>query len=115
MPINPKRITALNLLAATGMWRSNYAPPLLRMLWMCGIDVPPPHFVPFRVNAVMFGATFAVAFGAVKRLIEGPDIARSLFAVLLELVVVGALFGLLMAGLFERGKQKFRLPLWRDL
>ena len=115
MPINPKRDAALRLLSATGMWRSNYAPPLLRLLWLCGFDVPPPHFVPFSTNAIVFGTTFAVAFGVVRRLLEGPDIARSLPAVLLELVLAGVLFGLVMATLVERAKRKHQLPRWRDL
>src|SRR5512146_344634 len=103
MPMNAKRATALRLLAATGMWRSNYEPPLVRLLWRCGVDVPPPHFMSFRNNAVIFGTAFSIVFGVVRRLIEGPD-TRSLVAVLLELVVLGALFGLLMAGIIERAK-----------
>lgn len=115
MPINPKRETALRLLAATGMWRSNYEPPLVRLLWRCGVEVPPPHFMSFRNNAVIFGTAFAIVFSVVRRLIEGPDNSRSLVAGLLELVVLGALFGLLMAGIIERAKRKYRLPTWREL
>ncbi|MHC8826483.1 DUF6404 family protein (plasmid) [Escherichia coli] len=29
------------------MWRSNYAPPLLRILWRLGIRLPPLPFMPF--------------------------------------------------------------------
>lgn len=114
MPINPKRTAALALLASTGIWRSNYAPPFVRALWWCGVDVPPPHFVSFRGNAVSYGAGFFVAFGLAKRFIEGPDLARSVRAVLLEHVVISVLFGLLMAAVIERAKRKFRLPTWQD-
>ena len=115
MPINPKRAAALKLLEATGMARGSYAPPFVRLLWLCGIDVPPPHFVRFRTNAFISGAVFAVSFGIIRRLLEGPDSTRSLPAILFELGVIGALFGLIMAGLFERGKRKHRLPTWREL
>jgi len=115
MAVNPKRGAALRLLAATGMARSNYAPPLLRMLWLCGLEVRPPHFVPLYANAIVFGTSFAVAFGVVRRLLEGPDITRSLLAVLIELVLAGVLFGVVMATFIERGKRKYQLPLWRDL
>lgn len=115
MPINSKRIAALELLAATGMWRSNYAPPFVRMLWWCGLDVPPPHFVSFRGNVVSYGAGFCVAFGMARWFIEGRDPAMSLGAVLLEHAVLSALFGLGMAAIIERGKKKYKLPAWREL
>jgi len=97
------------------MWRSNYEPPLVRLLWRCGVDMPPPHFMSFRSNAAISGTGSALVFGVVRRLIEGPDNTRSLVAVLLELVVLGALFGLGMAGIVERAKRKYRLPAWQDL
>ncbi len=115
MPIDTKRSTALRILAATGMWRSTYAPPLLRLLWFCGLDIRPPHFAPFQVNALVYGAMFAMVFGSARRIIEGADTARSARAVGIELVLAGALFGLVMAISFERGKRKYRLPAWRDL
>ena len=115
MPINPKRTEALKLLATTGMWRSNYAPPLVRILWLCGIDVPPPHFVSFRGNAFGYGMGFFITFGVARWFIEGPDHTWSLLAVLLEHSVLSALFGLGMAAFIERGKRRFRLPVWQDL
>lgn len=115
MPINPKRTRALDLLATTGMWRSDYAPPLVRMLWLCGIDVPPPHFVSFRGNAVSYGTGFCIAFGVARWFIEGSDHTRSMVAILLEHVALSALFGLVMAAIIERGKRKYRLPAWQDL
>ena len=40
MSARTKREAALKLLASTGMWRSSYVPPLLRLLWRLGLDVP---------------------------------------------------------------------------
>ena len=35
------------LMDSKKMWRSNYAPPLLRILWRLGIRLPPLPFMPF--------------------------------------------------------------------
>ncbi len=37
------------------MWRSNYAPPLLRILWRLGIRLPPLPFMPFWQVTVLTG------------------------------------------------------------
>ncbi|MFZ6755548.1 DUF6404 family protein, partial [Undibacterium sp. Dicai25W] len=44
MNCSRKRGAALKLLESIGISRSNYAPPLVRLLWRVGIDIPPPHF-----------------------------------------------------------------------
>ncbi len=38
------------------MWRSNYAPPLLRILWRLGIRLPPLPFMPFWQVTLLMGA-----------------------------------------------------------
>ena len=40
------------------------APPLFRMLWSHGIDIPPPLFMPFWSIVVFMCYLFAVGFGA---------------------------------------------------
>ncbi|WP_249508025.1 DUF6404 family protein, partial [Escherichia coli] len=37
------------------MWRSNYAPPLLRILWRLGIRLPPLPFMPFWQVTLLMG------------------------------------------------------------
>ena len=114
MNTNPKRSAALTLLGATGMWRSNYEPPLLRLLWRFGVDAPPPHFVGFSEIAIVAGAVFAVGYGLAMWLIEGSR-DRTLFWALLEIAVTAVIFGLCMAAYYARGRRKYRLPLWREL
>ncbi|EFX6748704.1 hypothetical protein D7L69_25160, partial [Shigella sonnei] len=42
-----KKARAIALMDSKKMWRSNYAPPLLRILWRLGIRLPPLPFMPF--------------------------------------------------------------------
>ncbi len=47
MTFHAQRDQALELLARTGIGRGTYAPPLMRLLWRCGVPVRPPHFMGF--------------------------------------------------------------------
>lgn len=47
MSFGHRKTRALELLSNTGMARSHYAPPLIRLLWKAGVPVPPPHFQSF--------------------------------------------------------------------
>ncbi|EPW9211468.1 DUF6404 family protein, partial [Escherichia coli] len=47
MPFEQKKARAIALMDSKKMWRSNYAPPLLRILWRLGIRLPPLPFMPF--------------------------------------------------------------------
>ncbi len=43
------------------MWRSNYAPPLLRILWRLGIRLPPLPFMPFWQVTVLTGGLWGIS------------------------------------------------------
>ena len=65
MSFASRRTKALELLKATGMWRSNYEPPILRGLWKLGFKIPPPHFVPFWKTTLLASLWFGGAWGIV--------------------------------------------------
>lgn len=46
MTFEQKKARAIALMDSKKMWRSNYAPPLLRILWRLGIRLPPLPFMP---------------------------------------------------------------------
>ena len=115
MTLDPRRTVALKLLAATGMWRSNYEPPLLRVLWWLGIDAPPPHFATFAQTALVSGTGFAFCFSLVMWLIEGSQSAKPLWAMLLKVAISSVLFGLFMARYYAYGRVKYALPRWSEL
>lgn len=117
MPITfiQKRDQALALLAQTGIWRSNYAPPALQLLWVMGLQVPPPHFAPFAATALIGGGLFGVVWGGLMWLSTwGPGHVAVPIAVL-SAAIAGALFGLFMALYYAYGRRKYKLPRWDAL
>jgi len=93
------------------------APPLFRMLWSHGIDIPPPLFMPFWSIVVFMGSLFAVGFGAYAAVfilpmwlmgVENTPIVRSLVAT----VFAGLFFGVTMATYFRYQARKLQLPGW---
>ena len=115
MVSNARRAAALNLLAATGMRRSNYAPPGVRLLWFLGVDAPPPHFARFANIALAMASVFGVTYGLLLWLIEGRAQFTPMPFALLRVVVPGLLYGLAMAQYYAYGRHKYRLPSWSDL
>lgn len=93
------------------------APPLFRMLWERGIDIPPPLFMPFWSILALGCALFAIGFGAFAAAfilpmwlmgVEHTPVVRSLVA-----TVVGCLiFGVIMASYFRYQAKKLQLPIW---
>jgi len=113
--MNDKRTAALAHLAATGIWRSNYEPPLLRLLWSLSLDVPPPHFAPFWANAIVTGGIFGAGCTAIMWFAVWSHQSMPFAAGATIGAGAGALFGVTMAAYYEYGKRKHRLPAWNTL
>lgn len=47
MTFDEKKKRALTLMEEKKMWRCNYAPPILLLLWKLGLQIPPAPFAPF--------------------------------------------------------------------
>lgn len=63
MTFEQKKARAIALMDSKKMWRSNYAPPLLRILWRLGIRLPPLPFMPFWQVAVLTGGLWGTSWG----------------------------------------------------
>jgi len=113
--MNAKRTAALAHLAATGIWRSNYEPPLLRLLWSLNLDVPPPHFAPFWANAIVTGGIFGAGWTAIMWFAVWSHQSMPFAAGATIGTGAGALFGVTMAAYYEYGKRKHHLPAWNTL
>jgi|SRR6267378_3359629 len=112
MRFEQKLTAALALLASTGIWRSNYAPPLHRLLWRIGGRVPPPHFLSFTANFVSAGVWFGVFWGLAMWLTGSSH--QSLSRLAAAALLAGSLFGLFVAVRYRYGARKHNIPLWRD-
>ena|SRR5258706_7190166 len=115
MTFEERRSAALTMLQLTGIWRSHYSPPLLRLLWRLGIKVPPPHFVSFATNFAVAGLWFGVLWGLFMWFIfwshQGVPLTRAMAITALA----GLLFGLFMASYYRYGARKHGLPKWKDI
>ena len=115
MRSNSRREAALELLAATGLNRVNYEPPLIRVLWRLGLDAPPPHFASFASCAIVSGVFFAVIWGLLMWLMAWQSQGVSLPLGIGMAAFVGLLFGVAMAGYYSVGRRKYKLPEWNSL
>lgn len=115
MAFEEKKKKALALMEDKKMWRSNYAPPLLRLFWKVGGKMPPPPFAPFWLNTLFFAAWFGPLWGLMMWFStwqsEGYSISGALFAS----VTAGGLFGFLMALFHVWRKRANNLPDWDRL
>jgi hypothetical protein len=114
MRFEKKLEAALTLLASTGIWRSSYAPPLYRLLWRLGAEVPPPHFRSFAENFITVGPLFGLVWGSMMWLPAWLREEISLPMGFGAAVFAGSLFGLVLATYYRYGAAKHGIPLWRD-
>ena len=106
---------ALTILARTGMQRSNYEPPLLRILWRMGMQVRPPHFMGFWRATALTGGWFGLAWGLAMWLMLWSQQHMDGRLALAGAGGAGLCFGVSMAIYYAHGKKKYRLPSWESL
>lgn len=115
MTFQSRRAQSLAILKNTGMWRCNYEPPYLRVLWRMGVEIPPPHFVPFSRMVIFAMAWFSAAWGAIMwPLVWSKQGMTGVSAVGIS-CGTGLFLGFSMAIYFAYGRRKYRLPRWASL
>lgn len=63
MSFEAKKEHAIAIMESKKMWRSNYAPPLLRLAWKAGLKIPPLPFATFWQITLLMGGWFGPAWG----------------------------------------------------
>ncbi|EOK6078721.1 DUF6404 family protein, partial [Escherichia coli] len=63
MSFEDKKERALTIMESKKMWRSNYAPLLLRLAWKVGLKVPPLPFASFWQITLLMGLWFGPVWG----------------------------------------------------
>ncbi|CAI1706738.1 Uncharacterised protein [Serratia fonticola] len=115
MTFDEKKERALALMAEKKMWRSNYAPPLLRLLWKFGVQIPPPPFMSFWLNVLCFGVFFGSVWGLFMWFTIWNSEGYSAIMALQTSLFAGGLFGLMMALYHYWRKRVNKLPNWDSL
>lgn len=115
MTFNEKKERALALMAEKKMWRSNYAPPISRLLWKCGVQIPPPPFASFWLNVLCFGGSMCPLWGLFMWFIIWSSEGYSVLTALQSSLQAGAMFGLFMALFHYWRKRVNKLPDWNSL
>ncbi|MBK0167087.1 DUF6404 family protein [Klebsiella sp. S69] len=115
MEFAARKRKALAIMASRKMWKSNYAPPLIRLLWWLGVKIPPLPFAPFWQVFRWMGGFFSMWYGLLMYLMVWRVQGRSpLFACATSLIA-GVLFGLTMALFHWWRRRANNLPDWKDL
>jgi len=110
-----KKQKALEILSGTGMWRSNYAPPLYRLLWRMGMKLRPLPFNTFSVNVLLSGGYFALFWGIFMWFSTWQPRGYHPLTALIVAASAGLLFGLMMAAFYKWRLKAKQLPTWEEL
>ena len=101
-------------LADLGIADSTAAPPLWKLFWRMGLDVPPPMFMGFGRLALLMGGFFGLFWGFFMWLLMWSRQGMPAWLVFAAAALAGTLFGLAMAFHFRRLARKHRLLNWSD-
>jgi hypothetical protein len=94
-------------LEATGVSQYTIVPPVFRLFWAIGIEIPPPLFMGFLPLAFLLGLMWGTAMCIIMSLILGRYAA-------LPFAIGGIPFGLFTAAYFRWKANSLKLPEWKD-
>ena len=97
-------------LKAKGVGRNWSSPPLFRILWALGIEVPPPLFMHFFPLATLIGGFVFAMMAALRLWFLG--LRADLPGDFLIIPTTAGFLGLLASWNFRRKAKKLHLPSW---
>ncbi len=97
-----------------GIGRNTAAPPLYRLLWRLGVEIPPPHFAGFWPLALSTGPFFAVCWGLLMWFLLWRSDDMPVAIAVVTSLLAGLAFGLIMAAYYRWRARKLALPPWKD-
>lgn len=101
-------------MAHFGVHPSAAVPPMYRLFWRMGIELPPPLFQSSREIVFFVGGPFGVLFGVGVYLMQSQAQRMPLVVAVVCAVIAGALFGLAVAWYYHRMAQQYVLPSWSE-
>lgn len=115
MSFEAKKKRAIAIMESKNMWRSNYAPPLLRLAWKAGLKIPPLPFAPFWQITLLMGVAFALIWGVMMWFFSWKDTGVQPVDALVSGAVSGVFFGVSIAACHWWIKRVHDLPDWDSL
>ena len=104
-------------LGQQGIGSYTVAPPLFRLLWALGLEIPPPLFLGIRKLTLLLGTFFGAMWGVMWGIgmwlwVWQGDIPASVAVVItvLAAILAGLFFGLVMAWSFRAKAAQLGLP-----
>lgn len=114
MDFNERLQRAFALLESKGIGKSTYSPPLFRLFWKLGIQVPPPHMAGFGFNTLLMGGFFGVFWGLCMWLLLWGRQGMPVVIAAAVALGTGLLFGLVMAWYMRYSARKRGIPSWHE-
>ncbi|GAJ72724.1 hypothetical protein JCM18904_3571 [Vibrio sp. JCM 18904] len=100
-------------LSDKGVWKSNYNPPLVKLLRKLGLCFPPPYYQSFFANVMLCVAFFAPVWGGVFQwFLVWNELGKPVLEALFISLLTGALFGLVMATFYYIRRKQLNLTDW---
>ena len=99
-------------LEAKGEKKSNAAPPLYKLFWRIGWELPPPIFASFLQNTIIQGVLFGIPWGMFMWFVLWRRQNGHLWVACLAAAFAGISFGIIMAHLWSKKNKKLGLGSW---
>lgn len=115
MSFEDKKERAFAIMESKKMWRSNYAPTILRGLWKLGLEIPPLPFASFYQVSFLMGGAFCFLFWIPMWLFVNYGMYTNPVGALISSIPGGVIFGLIMAIYHAWRRKANNLPDWKDI
>ncbi|NOH99388.1 DUF6404 family protein [Vibrio sp. 99-70-13A1] len=103
---------AHNELEEKGVWKSNFNPPIIKLLRLLGFKFPPPYYQKFLINLFFTSMFFGVGFGVISWLMTGQFLDKTVVQTLIEAGIGGLVFGFLMSTFYYVRRKQLGLTVW---
>jgi hypothetical protein len=106
---------AIKELENAKIWKSNYNPPLIKILHTLGFEVPFPHYNTFLSNALITGSFFGIGWGLIMYFMFWSKQNMPFIAIVAGCIFAGVFFGSSMAMYYKHGFKKYKLTPWQEI
>ena len=115
MSYRSKLIAAHEELEQAGIWKSNFNPPLFRLLRKLGVKYPPPYYRSFQSNFLTSFVFFTPVWGILMYFLGWQASGKSITESAITALVGGLLYGLITALYYSWKSKRCKLTKWENI